>query len=157
MQSPEDSLDRNNQVKCAICGEVSHPTSDCALRGKGISAAQTGGLETEYEKFLTEIGEGGVPGGQQSTENDPYKEFMAAIQDETTKTQSSSTEASSVAPPWAATSAYGTPSYGAVPPYGAPWTAPGYGASMPWTQGQPPWTDPAQQSTTTYPNTWPAQ
>jgi len=149
-------------VKCAICGEVSHPTSDCALRGKGISAAQTGGLETEYEKFLTEIGEGGVPEGQ-PTENDPYKEFMAAIQEDTIKTQSSTESLSAAAPPWAATStygtsAYGTPSYGAVPAYGAPWTAPGYGAAMPWTQGQPaPWNDPTQQPTATYPNTWPAQ
>eukprot|EP01097_Dermamoeba_algensis_P000464 TRINITY_DN1159_c0_g1_i1.p1 TRINITY_DN1159_c0_g1~~TRINITY_DN1159_c0_g1_i1.p1 ORF type:complete len:434 (-),score=117.64 TRINITY_DN1159_c0_g1_i1:731-1999(-) len=47
-------------ISCSICGEVSHPTSDCPMKGKpGVRNK----LDQEYEMFLSEIGGELRPGG----------------------------------------------------------------------------------------------
>jgi len=85
---PEQSFERSN-VKCGICGEASHPTSDCPLRGKAAIGSRLAGKDTagnslkqqidsEYEKFLSEIGEAPPPSASKDPEN-AYAEFMAAI------------------------------------------------------------------------------
>jgi len=39
------------KVKCAICGDTSHPTRDCSLRGKaGLGVETLGGEQSEVEK-----------------------------------------------------------------------------------------------------------
>lgn len=48
-------------VKCAICGDTSHPTRDCAMRRKP-EGEQMGGqnkevLDAEYLNFMMELGE----------------------------------------------------------------------------------------------------
>jgi len=46
-------------VKCAICGEQSHPTVDCPLKDKTsvILPGDTQTMNSEYEQFLKEIGD----------------------------------------------------------------------------------------------------
>jgi splicing factor 1 len=89
----ERSFDQAN-VKCDICGEVSHPTKDCpqAKNGEGgVVLPKT--IDDEYESFLVEIGEKkkdeGNPGappppggaGALNSLDDSYNEFMEAIGD----------------------------------------------------------------------------
>jgi len=125
MQSSDMKVDQA-EVKCAICGEVSHPTSDCALRGKGLPMLpmERTKIDTEYDKFLSEIGE--APKEQIS---EAYAEFKAAIGD--------STEASTAPLPWA-TSSYQQPTQ-------QPWE------SQPW-GGTPtnPWVTPVVPPTGVY-------
>jgi len=117
-------------VKCAICGEVSHPTSDCSMRGSAIPTA----LNSEYDKFLTEIGEAPPPSQiveptpqSANANSDAYSEFLASI-----------SEVTSNAPvPWGQNAQY--PPGGANPWMGGqvPW-----GAQVPWMPqpgGMPPW------------------
>lgn len=90
----ERSFEMSN-VKCAICLETSHPTSDCPLRGKGntriqfpylyvgmpvggITNTNTSELELEYDKFLAEIGEAPALPPAPPVE-DIYAEFKASI------------------------------------------------------------------------------
>ena len=85
----ERSFDTAN-VKCSICGEVSHPTKDCpqAKNGEGQTAPKT--IDDEYESFLVEIGEkkkdegnAGVPppNAALNSLDESYNEFMEAIGD----------------------------------------------------------------------------
>jgi len=106
------------EVKCSICGEVSHPSSDCPLRGKGIAAppglygASSGSGESEYDKFLSEIGE--AP--EKPNTEDAYQEFMAAI-----GTNSATSNAAPQAPA-SQTSPQEWNAMGMQMPYGqAPW------------------------------------
>jgi len=54
-------------VQCSICGENSHPTRDCPMRGKpaGVGGERTK-MDAEFESFLSEIGSGGGGGGDLS-------------------------------------------------------------------------------------------
>lgn len=50
------------QVKCAICGDTSHPTRDCAQRQRQGGQGGDGGgnkevLDKEYLNFMQELGE----------------------------------------------------------------------------------------------------
>jgi hypothetical protein len=59
-------LERNfdgPQVSCAFCGDYSHPSRDCPVRkdGGGGDAAPRTKIDSEYENFLAEIGEGSRP------------------------------------------------------------------------------------------------
>jgi splicing factor 1 len=88
-----------SNVKCAHCGEVSHPTSDCPFKNSGLSigAAKSSTqqqIESEYEKFLTEIGDSPPQQpsyAQQSTtpENTDaaYQEFLASINNQSSTQQ----------------------------------------------------------------------
>jgi splicing factor 1 len=44
-------------VKCAICGDQSHPTRDCPM--KNDAPTNEVALDTEYESFMNELGDGG--------------------------------------------------------------------------------------------------
>jgi len=125
------------KVKCQICGEVSHPTSDCPMKGKSFTALpeeKQQELNTEYDKFLQEIGD------SESGKKDAYDEFMEAIGEK--KSDSSATEL----PPWQQQASQSA-NYGAVPP---PWQQ---SIPNPWGTAPPPQTgtenippmDPSQQ------------
>jgi len=111
------------EVKCAICGEVSHPSSDCPLRGKGIApppglyGASGSGGESEYDKFLSEIGE--AP--EKPNTEDAYQEFMEAIGSNSSTSGAAQAPAAQTSPQ--AWNAMGMP--GAVPYGVAPWQQPG--------------------------------
>jgi splicing factor 1 len=121
------------KVKCQICGEISHPTSDCPLKGKGFAALPTEkqeSLANEFDKFMAEIGEAPAPPA------DAYAEFMAEI-GETTKSEPKS----DAPPPWAQQPQQS--SYSAVPPWQqaptpAPWETQQAPAPAPWETQQPP-------------------
>jgi len=115
-------------IKCNYCGEASHPTSDCPLKAQGILPEEKiVKMESEYEKFLAEIGEG--PGG--NTGGDAYAEFMASI-GETARVAPPPTDAAAAIPPWA--QQQDPNAYGAVTP---PWAQqPATGALPPWQQQQ---------------------
>lgn len=93
---------RRTDIMCAICGDKSHPTSDCTLRGSNVSAGGQGKsrVESEYDAFLSEIGEAPPPPPPEHTQQsynpnqynqqnpppppptntmDAYAEFQAAI------------------------------------------------------------------------------
>lgn len=66
-------------VKCSICGEVSHPTSDCPFKGKdqnALPAEKIQKIESEYDKFLADIG-----GFGSNPAADPYDELMKSIKE----------------------------------------------------------------------------
>ncbi|KAH7476911.1 hypothetical protein PRIC1_000920 [Phytophthora ramorum] len=42
-------------VKCAICGDSSHPTRDCTQKGK--SAEENAAIDKEYQSFMQQLGE----------------------------------------------------------------------------------------------------
>eukprot|EP00976_Prorocentrum_cordatum_P046729 944422-Prorocentrum_minimum.AAC.1 len=51
------------QVKCALCGDGGHPTSDCPTRtgvattvGGRVGGATSRHLEAEYNNFISELG-----------------------------------------------------------------------------------------------------
>jgi len=73
----ERSFDLAN-VRCAICGDRSHPTSDCALKGKinPVGATDKESIDKEYSKFLEEIGENPQ---NQNEKFDEFAEFQRAI------------------------------------------------------------------------------
>ncbi len=70
-------------VVCGICGEPSHPTADCPLKGQpGVKSK----LDREYENFLSEIGEAPktevahAPASAAAAAADrSYEEFMASL------------------------------------------------------------------------------
>ncbi|KAH3765078.1 Zinc finger protein [Pelomyxa schiedti] len=64
-------------VSCVICGDASHPTSDCPFKGKGVVPPnKKQRMDSEYDSFMREIGEAPKP-----AEDKTYKEFLAAIGD----------------------------------------------------------------------------
>lgn len=75
------------EITCSFCGEPSHPTSDCPLKGKpGVKSK----MDQEYESFLSMIGEGSPKrdgdnrdGGNQqdaaSFLDTSYQQFMSSI------------------------------------------------------------------------------
>ena len=48
-------------MRCAICGDGSHPTSDCPNNRDGSHNAQLASLDTEYVSFMAELGGGARP------------------------------------------------------------------------------------------------
>jgi hypothetical protein len=51
-------------VKCAICGDLSHPTRDCPMKQE--TPASEVALDTEYDSFMAELGEGTSSSAKQS-------------------------------------------------------------------------------------------
>lgn len=41
-------------VKCSICGDLSHPTRDCPLQNQNINASEVS-LDKEYDSFMAEL------------------------------------------------------------------------------------------------------
>jgi len=123
-------------VHCAICGEVSHPTSDCPMKGK-VGKTK---IDQEYEAFLTEIGEAPNPSHPPSEkeQQSSYEEFMKAISE--AEAAQNLGNAPPVPPDVNATNASYSP-YG--PPPSAPWAA---GAARPvsaaWPNPHMPWSAP---------------
>jgi len=119
-------------VKCGICGDKSHPTSDCPMRGTaGVIPQQHQHIKDEYSKFLEEIGE--TQESKDSTDS-AYQQFMEEIGEAPNNTTVSgdSTPNSAGVPPWqgAYQGGYGMP---------APWMGmgmPGMPMGMP---GANPW------------------
>eukprot|EP01117_Protostelium_nocturnum_P012086 TRINITY_DN4428_c0_g1_i1.p1 TRINITY_DN4428_c0_g1~~TRINITY_DN4428_c0_g1_i1.p1 ORF type:complete len:426 (-),score=125.80 TRINITY_DN4428_c0_g1_i1:104-1381(-) len=130
--NPDDeaSFDRA-EVKCEICGDASHPTSDCNLRGKAAGPSISSGpkkknLQEEYERFLYEIGEGPPPKGNSQ---DAYNDFIAALGEKNVV---------SAGPP--------------APPSESPWTSMGQQSQHPPSTTIPvlggasnPWSQPTQE------------
>jgi len=112
-------------VKCEICGDASHPTSDCTFKGKDVPLppARKEAMNSEYDKFLAEIS--GL-----EEKSDVYDQFMASISGDSALPpwQQGGTAPVPWAQPTGATPGvapwqqYPTQMYGAVPP--APWEAP---------------------------------
>jgi len=139
-------------VKCTICGEISHPTSDCPLKGTGLPPKPKN-IDSEYESFLAEIGEK-VP-VPPSSSNDAelsdaeksYEEFMNAIGEVAPSAASAPTSHQTPQPsaPFRPPAPFGTP----MNPFGAPRIIPGahspYGtplAGMPMPNGFGGWRPP---------------
>lgn len=126
MQPMERSFEMSN-VKCSICGEKSHPTTDCPLKGKAgvkpILPEDTETLDEEYSKFLSEIGED-APQPEKKQE-DAYDEFLKNLKEENQKP--------STLPPWMQqTTPWAAPSTAPVPPpWAAPYPMPGVPPVMP--------------------------
>eukprot|EP01100_Stratorugosa_tubuloviscum_P009393 TRINITY_DN393_c0_g1_i2.p1 TRINITY_DN393_c0_g1~~TRINITY_DN393_c0_g1_i2.p1 ORF type:complete len:445 (-),score=209.75 TRINITY_DN393_c0_g1_i2:161-1495(-) len=59
-------------VVCAICGELSHPTSDCPMKGTNVTRIKS---DSEYENFLAEVEH--TKGNDK--EQKAYEDFMASI------------------------------------------------------------------------------
>jgi len=131
-RNPESGLRSTDQtVKCGICGELSHPSSDCPLRGKGgvsysFGASKT--VESEFDKFLTEIGETPAQQAKQA-DADNYDDFMSAV------------GGTGSVPPWMTGQQQ---AHGAPPPW----------ASQPQQQQQQqqaPWLNQGHQGQSSYP------
>lgn len=43
------------EVKCAICGDSSHPTRDCLMKNGGTFDSSDMAVDQEYAKFLAEL------------------------------------------------------------------------------------------------------
>lgn len=117
-------------VQCAVCGDLSHITADCPLKGTGQRNQR---LESEFDAFLSEIGEAPLPSepavaptfvGRQPASNpaedDAYAEFQKSMGD------LAKAPPSNAAPP---------PGYPGYPPYGA-YPPPGYGQGQQQQQQQ---------------------
>lgn len=128
-------------MQCGLCGETSHPSSDCPLRGKNIAPAHKAKIDAEYEAFLAEIGEdapaGGGGGGGAAASGaakdveKSYEQFMAEIEGTAAATQAPQQQhQQQQQAPQAPHAPHGYPQmpyppYGMYPPHGAwnPWMA----------------------------------
>jgi len=114
-------------VKCEICGDASHPTADCAFKGKDVPLppAKKEAMASEYDKFLSEIS--GLDG-----KTDMYDEFMQSISDST----------NSSLPPWQQAAFQQQQQQQQQQPGAAPWQQQQQGG-VPWNQsgasGAAPW------------------
>lgn len=150
-------------VKCQICGEQSHPTTDCPLKGTGLPPKAKQTIDSEYESFLAEIGEPKPSSGGAGENMDigdaekSYEEFMAAInevspsgppqtqqQQQQQHHQHHAPHPSPMPMAHATHTPYGTPinhhsPYGPPPAQRPPFHAPGaYPTPIsPWGRGQP--------------------
>jgi splicing factor 1 len=126
------------EVECQICGEKSHPTPDCPLRGTGVVPPKRKKIDSEYESFLAEIGEApakpNADGPKDNQFEKSYEDFMAAI-GETTKPADNKATAAQPSPPGYG---YAAAPYGQGPP--PPWSAPAPpgSAPSPWGAHPPP-------------------
>jgi splicing factor 1 len=106
-------------VQCGLCGEKSHPTSDCPLRGSGavpprkkVAPEEKKKIDSEYQTFLSELG---MEGG------DEYADFMSAISEGGANgPPRSAAPSGEAALPWAASPA----KQGSAPPPAGPWGTP---------------------------------
>jgi len=68
-------------VYCKYCGEISHPTVDCPLKGKQVDKEK---IEAEYSNFLQEIGVDDTSSAAnvvaRTEAEKSYEEFMNSLQ-----------------------------------------------------------------------------
>eukprot|EP00979_Chaetoceros_neogracilis_P016901 scaffold10163_cov270-Chaetoceros_neogracile.AAC.9 len=57
------------EVKCAICGDTSHPTRDCKQKDVAAAGKDTKQLDSDYLAFMNELE--GKPANAESTDNGP--------------------------------------------------------------------------------------
>jgi splicing factor 1 len=140
-------------VKCQICGEQSHPTTDCPLKGTGLPPKPKQNIDNEYESFLAEIGEK-KPGGDNMDIADAeksYEEFMNAINE--VSSPSSLPASSTQIPPHAPQhSPYGPPPPGQLHP--SPYGPPGALRPPPQQHAPPPYYPPPHHSPYGPPPPW---
>jgi len=122
-------------VRCEICGDGSHPSSDCTFKGKDIPLppAKKEAMASEYDRFLAE-----VSAFESGDKQEVYDQFMASL----------GSGASAALPPWQQPQGVpGATQWQQPAPWGAaaPWTGQqqtyppnaGYGAvPPPWPQNQ---------------------
>ena len=44
-----------NTIKCAICGDTSHPTRDCQMKPKDAAQTDEKRLDNDYQNFMNEL------------------------------------------------------------------------------------------------------
>jgi len=133
---------KSADVYCKHCGELSHPTSDCPLKGKPIDKAV---IDQEYNNFMKEISDADLEANTTEVEKS-YEQFMASLKAKGANPANVPLNGDLSGPPgstpwqmpcyppqrgpvspWAV-----PPGYSAAPPY---WAGPGsYGAPLPWRQ-----------------------
>jgi splicing factor 1 len=126
---------KSADVYCKHCGELSHPTSDCPLKGKPIDKAL---IDQEYNNFMKEIGDTSELDATSSEVEASYQQFMAFLKKPEASSPSTmpGNNPNPVGlPPWQMYPPQPTnqwPSaYNTVPP--TYWAGPaGYGAPLPW-------------------------
>lgn len=95
-------------VKCSICGDSSHPTSDCTQKNK--TAAEKAAIDEEYMSFMQQLGEKPVI----STANKPPPTVIGVASSAPWLKPSTSTTAASQ--PWMTQKSVGAPGTTSVPP-----------------------------------------
>jgi splicing factor 1 len=139
---------KSADVYCKHCGELSHPTSDCPLKGKPVDKAL---IDQEYNNFMKEIGDTTELDAATSEVEASYQQFMAFLKvkpnSNNSNPSSSPTEGMpgivppgtvGAIPPWQMPLYpqqppvnQWPPAYNAAPP--TYWAGPsGYGAPLPW-------------------------
>jgi len=131
-------------VYCKYCGEISHPTSDCPLKGKPINKDQ---IESEYSSFMSDIGiSDNQPDEKTKTEAEKsYEDFMNSLAPK--KPDLSKVPNPIGRAPWEnAPPGYGNvPPPGMFPPMGPAGYGPPPGMPPPWAMhGGPPMGFPGQ-------------
>jgi len=63
-------------VYCKHCGEISHPTADCPLKGKPVDKEA---IDRDYESFMTEIGIDAASDSPKTEVEKTYEQFMASF------------------------------------------------------------------------------
>jgi hypothetical protein len=61
-------------VYCKHCGEISHPTADCPLKGKTVVNRNV--IESDYDSFMKDVGDFGT---SKSEADADYESFMASL------------------------------------------------------------------------------
>jgi splicing factor 1 len=131
MAPSEQSFERP-KIRCDICGDQSHPTSDCILRGTIVPPVQKQQIDQEFEKFLEEIGDESSKSKEQNT-GDIYQDYYSSIDPNQQLQQPWVTGMDANVPPWLQ-----PPTMGMTP---APW-------------GVTPWSVPPPIPPMSYPPNW---
>jgi len=138
---------KSADVYCKHCGELSHPTSDCPLKGKPVDKAL---IDQEYNNFMKEIGDTTELDAATSEVEASYQQFMAFLKVKPNSTNSNTSNSPTEGMPGIPPGTVGTippwqmplypqqppvnqwpPAYNAAPP--TYWAGPsGYGAPLPW-------------------------
>jgi len=97
MWAPTGRTWASSDVYCKYCGEISHPTADCPLKGKQIDREK---IEAEYSNFMAEIGVDDGTAAAVSARTDAeksYEEFMTSL---SKPDGSSKSQSNQIKPPW---------------------------------------------------------
>jgi len=65
------------EVKCAICGDTSHPTRDCKQKDTATGDKDTTQMDSDYLAFMNELE--GKPANAASTERPPMQSLVTSI------------------------------------------------------------------------------
>eukprot|EP01126_Amoeba_proteus_P009470 TRINITY_DN1358_c0_g2_i4.p1 TRINITY_DN1358_c0_g2~~TRINITY_DN1358_c0_g2_i4.p1 ORF type:complete len:395 (+),score=84.77 TRINITY_DN1358_c0_g2_i4:62-1246(+) len=120
-------------VYCKHCGEISHPSSDCPLKGKKVAAEV---INSEYDNFMSEIG---ISSNDAATANDTeksYEEFMNSLNAATKPAATPQPLRPNPGPPFPGGPFPHLPPV--VPPFAPMWAPPGGMPGFPGPGGFPP-------------------